>query len=69
ASAIADPDTVDFHCLRHTAATQWIAAGADIHVVSRRLGHASPAFTMSVYGHLLKGMQRTAAEALDHLIG
>jgi integrase len=69
ASGIADPDTVDFHALRHTAATQWIRAGADIHVVSRRLGHASAAFTISVYGHLLRGMQRTAAEALDHLIG
>ena len=69
ASCIADPDTVNFHTLRHTAATQWLRAGADIHVVSRRLGHSSAAFTISVYGHLLRGMQRTAAEALDHLIG
>ena len=69
ASGIVTPANVDFHALRHTAATQWIRAGADIHVVSRRLGHASAAFTISVYGHLLRGMQKTAAEALDHLIG
>jgi len=37
--------------------------------VSRRLGHGSASFTMDVYGHVLSGQQRTAAEALDHLIG
>jgi hypothetical protein len=26
------------------------------------------AFTMDVYAHLLKGQQRQAAEALDHLL-
>jgi integrase len=59
---------VDFHTLRHTAASQWIKYGVDIFTVSRRLGHASAAFTMNVYGHLLKGQQRQAAEALDHLL-
>lgn len=68
ASRVADPGSLDFHCLRHTAATQWIRAGADIHVVSRRLGHADPAFTLRVYGHLVEGMQRTAAEALDGIL-
>lgn len=37
-------------------------------LVSRRLGRASAAFTMDVYGHLMKGQQRHAAEALDYLI-
>jgi integrase len=69
ASGISNADEVDFHCLRHTAATQRIRARADIRVVSRRLGHTDAAFTMRVYGHLLKGMQLTAAEALAHLIG
>jgi integrase len=54
--------------LRHTAATLWIKAGADLHGVSRRLGHASAAFTMDTYGHLVPGMQRQAAEALYHVI-
>lgn len=65
---LADPKTVDFHCLRHTAASQWIRHGVDIFTVSRRLGHASASFTMDVYSHLLKGQQKAAAEALDHLL-
>jgi integrase len=68
-SCIDDPATVTFHALRHTAATQWLAAGADVHVVSRRLGHASPGFTMATYGHLLSGMQSVAAAAFDDLLG
>ena len=67
-AGIARPETVVWHTLRHTAATHWIKAGVEIHVVSRRLGHASAAFTMDTYGHMLAGMQRRAAEAFDHLI-
>ncbi len=67
-TGISDSSTLNWHALRHTAATQWICHGVDIFSVSRRLGHASAAFTMDVYGHLLKGQQRHAAEALDHLI-
>lgn len=67
-SGIGDPEEVDFHTLRHTAASQWIRGGVDLLTVSRRLGHASAAFTMDVYGHLLRGQQRQASEALDHLI-
>lgn len=69
ATSIEEPESVTFHVLRHTAATQWIRAGVDILTVSRRLGHASAAFTMDVYGHLLAGQQRHAAEVFDHLLG
>ena len=69
ASGIEKPREVNFHTLRHTAASQWIAAGADLLTVSRRLGHASASFTLDVYGHMLTGQQGPAAEALDHLIG
>ncbi len=69
ASMIDAPGTVNFHSLRHTAASQWIKAGVDLLTVSRRLGHGSASFTMDVYGHVLSGQQRAAAEALDHLIG
>ena len=67
-SGIVDLSTVTRHTLRHTAATQWLRHGADVFSVSRRLGHASAAFTMDVYGHLLKGQQHQAAEALDHVL-
>jgi integrase len=67
-SDIDEPDEVKWHTLRHTAASQWILRGADIFTVSRRLGHASSSFTMDTYAHLLKGQQKIAAEALDHLL-
>ena len=37
-------------------------------VVQERLGHASPAFTMSVYGHVSAGMQAEAANAFAKLM-
>lgn len=40
------------HDLRHTAASFMIAAGADVKVVQRRLGHKSAAMTLDLYGHL-----------------
>ena len=68
ASEILEPETVKWDTLRHSAATLWIKNGVDIFTVSRRLGHASAAFTMDRYAHLLRGQQRQAAEALDHLL-
>ncbi len=63
------PETINWHSLRHTAASLWLRAGIDVFTVSRRLGHGSASFTMDTYGHLLRGQQRAAAEVLDHLIG
>ncbi|MCZ2109418.1 MAG: site-specific integrase [Dehalococcoidia bacterium] len=62
------PDEVKWHTLRHTAASLWIMRGADVFTVSRRLGHASAAFTMDTYAHLFKGQQKVAAQALDGLL-
>ena len=67
-TGLTDPKSVVFHTLRHTAATQWLKAGAELHTVSRRLGHRSASFTSDTYLHLLAGMQRTAARAMDHLL-
>jgi integrase len=39
---------VTFHALRHSHASALIAAGLDIVSISSRLGHASPALTLSV---------------------
>jgi integrase len=49
------------HSLRHTHASTLIAAGLDVLSISRRLGHASPVLTLSVYGHLFKTDDRAAA--------
>lgn len=45
------------HDLRHTHATLLLKAGVPIKVVSERLGHATPGFTMATYQHVLPGMQ------------
>ncbi|HVW18685.1 MAG TPA: tyrosine-type recombinase/integrase, partial [Solirubrobacteraceae bacterium] len=42
-----------FHTLRHTCATRLFAGGRNAVQVQRWLGHHSPAFTLSVYVHLL----------------
>ena len=52
--------TATFHSLRHTHASQLIAAGLDILTISRRLGHGTPSITLNVYGHLIKPDDRAA---------
>ena len=37
----------------------------DFEVISRRLGHADPGFTMRVYQHVLPGDQTEAAAVFD----
>ena len=53
------------HDLRHTHASILLKAGVPVKVVSERLGHSSPAFTMTVYQHVLPGMQADAAVAFS----
>jgi integrase len=55
--------SVTFHALRHSHASALIAAGVDIVTVSRRLGHGSPAITLSIYAHAF-GAHKDAAAAL-----
>jgi integrase len=59
---------VRFHDLRHTHASLLVADGTAIKVVSERLGHAHPAFTMHTYQHLLPGMSSAAAERFAALV-
>lgn len=42
---------LSWHDLRHLAASVLIAEGASVAYVSRVLGHASPAITLSIYAH------------------
>jgi integrase len=51
-----------FHTFRHTYASLMLAGGANVLQLSRALGHHSPAFTLTVYTHLLDGEH---APALD----
>ena len=59
---------IRFHDLRHTHASLLVAAGTPIKVVSERLGHAHPGFTMATYQHLLPGMGATAARDFADLL-
>jgi integrase len=38
-------------------------------VISERLGHESPAFTMKQYAHVIPGMQIEAARAIADIVG
>ena len=59
---------ISLHDLRHTHATLLLRAGVPVKVVSERLGHANPAFTMTVYQHVIPGMQEEAATLFAELI-
>ena len=53
------------HDMRHCCASLAIAAGADVKVLQRMLGHASAALTLDRYGHLLPGQAEAVAARLD----
>lgn len=53
------------HGLRHTHVSQLIAAGLDVLTISRRIGHASPAITLDVYGHMFRNTDTRAAEIMQ----
>lgn len=62
--SVAALDLVGFrpHDLRHSAASYWIACGADMKTIQAILGHASGQMTLDVYGHLLdQGLAAAAA--------
>jgi integrase len=57
------------HELRHTAASLAIAAGADIKVVQKMLGHKSATMTLDQYGHLFDDRLDDVADRLDAAAG
>ena len=60
-----DIPRIRLHDLRHTHATILLQQNVHPKVVSERLGHASVAFTMTVYQHVMPGLQAQAAAAFD----
>ncbi|MDP7676324.1 MAG: tyrosine-type recombinase/integrase [Dehalococcoidales bacterium] len=61
-------ESVRFHDLRHTFASLMLLRGAKPKVISEALGHASVAFTMDVYSHIIEGMQEEAMALLDEVL-
>jgi integrase len=59
---------IRLHDLRHTRATIAVKAGVPLKVISERLGHESPAFTLKQYAHVMPGMQAEAAAQIAELV-
>jgi integrase len=58
------PD-IRLYDLRHTAATLALTVGVPPKVISEQLGHASAAFTLDTYSHVLPHMQDEAAARIE----
>ena len=57
------------HDLRHSTATLLLSRSVPVKVVSEMLGHADVGITLSIYAHVLPGMQDGAAIAMDEVLG
>jgi integrase len=62
-----EKSVIRLYDLRHTA-TISLEAGSPQKVISEQLGHASVAFTLDVYSHVLPHMQDAAAEKVQALL-
>lgn len=60
---------VRLHDLRHSFATTLLAAGVNVKIVSEALGHASAAFTLDTYAHVLPTMGEQVASAIEAALG
>jgi len=60
--------SIRFHDVRHTHASLLLARGTPVLDVSRRIGHASAAMTLDVYGHVVPGQGQRAAAAFADLV-
>jgi integrase len=59
---------IRWHAWRHTSASLLISAGIDVATIAKRLGHSSPATTLSVYSHCFKQDDQAVADAIDALV-
>lgn len=63
------PKDFRLYDLRHSWVTLSILAGGDIKTISKSAGHASTAFTLDVYGHVLPEMRENAVDRFSALFG
>lgn len=59
---------IRFHDLRHTHASLMLASGANMKVVSERLGHSQIGITMDLYSHVPIELQKDAIKKLETLL-
>jgi len=60
---------IRLHDLRQHPRHVGARPGVPVRVMSERLGHASPEFTMRQYQHVLPGMQAAAAQQIGGPVG
>ena len=65
---VAGLPTVSFHSLRHFHASKLLRGGMAVLDVSRRLGHANAAITLTDYGHVIEGADDAAAEIMEGML-
>lgn len=58
---------IRLHDFRHTQVALMRLAGADIKVISERLGHSNISTTMDIYGHAIPKLDREATEKMDNI--
>ena len=58
----------NYHATRHSYATWLLEDGANIHWVSKQLGHATIKQTVDTYGHVQPERHEAAAEGLDRYV-
>jgi len=56
------------HDLRHSNVSMLWAAGVPIPEISKRIGHTTPAVTMSIYAHIFDNSQTASVSYLNKLI-
>jgi integrase len=59
---------MNFHGLRHTAATILINKGVNIKAVSARLGHARTSTTVDIYAKALRKADKVCSDVMDNII-
>lgn len=59
---------IRFHDLRHINATIMLSLGISPKVAQERLGHSSYQITMDIYSHVLKKVEKEAADKLDEAL-
>jgi integrase len=64
----AELPAIRFHELRHTCATLLLSKNIHPKLVQELLGHASISTTLDTYSHVLCGMSRGVADAMDNIL-
>lgn len=63
----ADVPYKNFHVLRHTHATQLLAANVPILEVAKRLGHSKASHTLNLYGHAVPNLDKDVANKVSEI--